>query len=113
MNCSDCNELYKERGTSPPCHSCSIGKEKTTTFEEIFNEQGGIKLNTSQKDSQGLTICPVYKRHYKPDLPPTDPNDERRIQDIYPQAKPYQREQLITGICSDKCWNKLFPEEET
>lgn len=69
-------------------------------------------MNLSNKDNQGLTICPVCKRHYKPDLPEPDPNDPRVIQVIYPQAKPYQREQLLTGICSDECWNKLFPLEE-
>jgi hypothetical protein len=27
MNCSDCNELYKERKQTPPCDSCEIGKK--------------------------------------------------------------------------------------
>jgi len=33
------------------------------------------------------------------------------IQNVWPDAKPIQREQLQSGICSDKCWDQLFPKE--
>ena len=69
-------------------------------------------MNISVKDNQGLTICPVCKKHYKPDLAEPSKNDKRCIQNIYPQAKPYQREQLLSGVCSDECWNELWKEED-
>lgn len=30
------------------------------------------------------------------------------IQDVWPDATATAREQLITGICSDKCWNQFL-----
>lgn len=51
-------------------------------------------------------ICPVCKKTYNTILEKPK-NDDRFIQDIYPNAPKYQREQLITGICSDKCWNRI------
>jgi hypothetical protein len=69
-------------------------------------------VDVRTKDSQGKTICPICNKHYIPDLPELNKNEFRCIQIIYPESKPYQREQLLTGICSDECWKKLFPEEE-
>lgn len=34
--------------------------------------------------------------------------DDRNIQDIFPNEPLWKREQLITGICSDKCWNEFL-----
>jgi hypothetical protein len=35
------------------------------------------------------------------------------VQDVWPEFTPTQREQLITGICSDECWEEyLGPEPE-
>jgi len=45
--------------------------------------------------------CPKCKKVYTTELEPKA--DSRMIQDIYPDAEPYQREQLQTGYCSDKC----------
>lgn len=56
-------------------------------------------------DEDGLTICPQCGRHYAPDLPGPPSGQRRPMQEIYPDAKPYQREQLITGLCSDECWD--------
>lgn len=56
-------------------------------------------------DEDGLTICPQCGRHYTPDLPDPPSGPRRPMQEIYPDAKPYQREQLITGLCSDECWD--------
>lgn len=30
------------------------------------------------------------------------------IQELWPDATPMQREQLMTGLCSDECWNKYL-----
>ncbi len=58
--------------------------------------------------------CPQCKRHYETELKPRSKADKRKIQDIYPEALPYQREQLQSGICSDKCWDEhLWGEQET
>ncbi len=35
------------------------------------------------------------------------------IQKVWPTAMEYQREQLTTGLCSDKCWNDFNKEEIT
>jgi hypothetical protein len=71
-------------------------------------------MDIRTKDVQGKTICPVCKKHYTPELPERDPNDDRCIQDIYPKSKAYQREQLVSGVCSDACWDKMWgiTEEE-
>ena len=55
--------------------------------------------------------CPNCKKIYTPDLA-TQPNFEeklvewqgRLIQNVWPEATLIQREQLMTGVCSDKCW---------
>jgi hypothetical protein len=59
-------------------------------------------------DGEGKTICPQCKKHYEPELNKDVANKypNKCIQTIFPKAKSYQREQLITGICSDECWNK-------
>ena len=61
-------------------------------------------MDTRKKDKDGMTVCPQCGKHYSPVL------GERKktninIQDEFPNSKPWQREQLLTGICSDKCWN--------
>jgi hypothetical protein len=56
-------------------------------------------------DEAGLTVCPQCKKHYRPILE-RPISDIRPIQQIFPDAMPWQREQLITGICSDACWQK-------
>lgn len=60
------------------------------------------------KDSKGKTVCPQCHRHYTPVLSEINAEDNRLIQDIYPDAFPFEREQLLTGICSDVCWNKYL-----
>ena len=52
-------------------------------------------------------VCPNCKKEYRPDL------GERKypkmlIQKEFPNATPTQREQLITGICSDECWDEFL-----
>jgi len=50
--------------------------------------------------------CPNCKKIYEPNLKRMRP--ELKVQDEYPRAAPWQREQLISGVCSDKCWDELF-----
>ena len=52
-----------------------------------------------------ITKCPFCGRVYETDLK-KPLGDNRLIQDIFPNATAIQREQLITGICSDECWDK-------
>lgn len=63
-------------------------------------------MDARQKDESGLTICPNCKKHYKPDLGERDP--DVLIQEQFPKATPEQREQLMSGLCSTKCWNEYL-----
>lgn len=57
--------------------------------------------------------CPVCKKIYKPVLERKLP--EEKIQNEFSNAPAWQREQLISGVCSDECWDKLFantPDED-
>jgi len=66
--------------------------------------------------------CPVCKRSYVPCLIDGDPHWRIKlhrwkemgelIQNVWPHATSTMREQLQTGICSDKCWDNIFPPEE-
>ena len=51
--------------------------------------------------------CPICKKEYTPKLERKE-GDDRLIQDIFPKAKKWEREQLISGVCSNKCWNEMF-----
>lgn len=56
-----------------------------------------------------MTRCPKCKKNYTPELRPRSKDDRRPIQEIYPDAEPYQREQLnILGLCSDKCFDEYI-----
>ncbi len=39
-------------------------------------------------------------------------NSGMLIQEAWPHAKAIEREQLQTGICSDKCWDEFLGAEE-
>lgn len=69
-------------------------------------------VDVRTKDKDGKTICPQCKKHYIPDLKERDINDGRCIDEIYPQATATQCEQLITGICSDSCWDEYLGVNE-
>jgi len=57
--------------------------------------------------------CPNCGMQYTPDLAKRPDFTSKRtvwrggmlIQAVWPDASTIQREQLITGICSDECWN--------
>jgi len=61
-------------------------------------------------DKDGLTVCPHCQKHYIPKLGQRRTN--RLIQEEFPNATAEEREQLVSGICSDKCWDEMFGEEE-
>ena len=62
-------------------------------------------------------ICPSCGKSYTPDLM-AEPEWREKfqnwkygrqlIQNVWPNATPIQREQLQTGICSDKCWDDFL-----
>jgi len=56
-------------------------------------------------DENGLIICPNCRRQYKPEL---ERKDGELIQITHPNATKEQREQLISGLCCDKCWNEFL-----
>ena len=56
--------------------------------------------------------CPACGKVYKPTLGMRDPNDNRLIQEIYPNATPEEREQRVSGCCSDECWDKWLGIDE-
>lgn len=52
-----------------------------------------------------LQRCPVCGKCYLPDL------DREDCTIPWVQATPIQREQIISGICSDECWDRLFGDD--
>jgi len=56
-------------------------------------------------NENGLIKCPNCMREYMPVLK-RKTNDS--IQNEYPNASKEEREQLISGICSDKCWEEFL-----
>lgn len=63
-----------------------------------------------QRNADDSVTCPQCLKNYFPILGERKTN--MCIQDEFPRAKPYEREQLITGLCSDACWNKYLGVEE-
>ena len=63
----------------------------------------GFKMITPNE--KGLIVCPNCKKEYKPKL---IRHTDNLIQIEHPQATKEEREQLISGLCSDKCWNEYL-----
>jgi len=74
-------------------------------INESMIEHEGSSLCTTHAIERGMKKCPQCSKQYIPTLGKRDPNDDRCIQDIYPNSTPTEREQLMTGICSDDCWD--------
>lgn len=61
-----------------------------------------------------MVTCPNCKREYEPVLIARDPMGFRRhqlgdiAQEAFPGATAAEREQLISGICSDTCWDEFL-----
>ena len=56
-------------------------------------------------DENGFIVCPNCKKKYKPIL---ERKTDEPIQREHPKATAEEREQLISGLCSNKCWNKFL-----
>ena len=50
-------------------------------------------------------ICPNCKKEYKPIL---ERKTNELIQNEFPNATKEEREQLISGLCCDKCWKEFL-----
>jgi hypothetical protein len=70
--------------------------------DKILHERT-MKTNSQDKI---MKTCPNCNKHYVPVLKRKHP--EIPIQREFPQAKAWEREQHISGICSDKCWNEYL-----
>lgn len=55
--------------------------------------------------TQKSRTCKMCKKTYE--LAIQDDIDTRMIQEQFPNREPWEREQLISGICSDECWEKI------
>jgi len=51
--------------------------------------------------------CPICKKEYEPVL---ERKTDELVQIEFPEASRTEREQLITGICSDECWEEIFKD---
>lgn len=56
-------------------------------------------------NENGLIKCPNCKKFYKPKL---ERKGDELIQVSYPNATREEREQLISGLCSNKCWDEFL-----
>ena len=52
-------------------------------------------------------LCPNCNKFYDTALD-RPYGDNRNIQEIFPNATKVEREQLISGICSDICWHEFL-----
>jgi hypothetical protein len=52
-------------------------------------------------------ICPNCKKQYIPKLG-ARLHPELLIQQEFPNAESWEREQLVSGICSNKCWDEFL-----
>jgi hypothetical protein len=64
-------------------------------------------------DNEGRTICPSCGKAYIPKL--NNAKSGIPIQQQFPEAKLIDREQMISGICSNKCWERMtgIPSRDT
>jgi len=53
--------------------------------------------------------CPNCSKTYNTVLNPKHP--DKLVQHEFPNATPIQREQLVTGLCSDECWDEYLGPE--
>lgn len=51
--------------------------------------------------------CPACGKTYVPVLGARR-HPQLRIQDEFPRSSPIEREQLLTGLCSDACWDQYL-----
>ena len=56
-------------------------------------------------NERGLILCPNCRKEFKPIL---ERKTNLSIQKEHPQATSEEREQLISGLCSSKCWEEFL-----
>jgi hypothetical protein len=67
-----------------------------------------------------IQMCPHCEKIYKPALADQPGFPERLarwkkgelIQKVWPEATPEEREQIVSGVCSDQCWKEMLGPEE-
>ena len=66
-----------------------------------------------------MRICPQCKKDYVPLLVARESKEDIEkwhkgecIQNVFPDATRTEREQMISGICSDNCWDNYIGVEE-
>ena len=96
--------LYKDANTDRMESFMFHGHEIVTKFAKYW-----IEFIESRFAAQ--IQCPVCKKFYEPILKIPE-GDNRNIQDIFPDSEPWEREQLISRICSEKCWEDGLGKEE-
>jgi len=82
-------------------------KYKTKKGKKENIVASGKKIKKTENKMGVETICPNCGKVYNPILKRPS-GDDRPIQTIFPKSKAYEREQLITGICSDECWDEFL-----
>jgi hypothetical protein len=78
-------------------------------------DNGGNMTSTSY-----IKTCPVCHRNFVPSLSMDVDfqaklrrwNHGAYVQEVWPWATPMQREQIISGICSDRCWDALYMDAD-
>lgn len=97
-----------------------------TNMKKVFNPPAikrlvKLKEHTIMRTNTATTrCCPICKQDYVPNLV-KEPGFAIKflqwrggelIQNVWPKSTAIDREQLQSGICSDKCWDSLFGEDE-
>lgn len=77
---------------------------KHRSYNRLQKLSSNLNVNSVVQSTGDLMICPNCKREYEPKLQRKHP--ELTITDEFPEASPIEREQLMSGICSDKCWDE-------
>ncbi len=60
-----------------------------------------------KKRVNGVVRCPCCNKVYRP-LLRRPSGDDRGVDRIFPAEPAWKREQLVSGICSDECFDKVF-----
>jgi hypothetical protein len=62
-----------------------------------------------------IKVCPVCSREFVVDMP-VEKYDRwqagEHIQDVFWEMTPMQRESMISGVCSDACWDRVTLSSE-
>ena len=64
-----------------------------------------LMKNKEEKKMGEEKRCPNCRTTYLTELAR---KDDRNIQEQYPNEPAWKREQLISGLCSNKCWEEFL-----